>query len=103
MLAVTVTGFKKPLRSGYVDPLYICHTLLKSQAGLTLPLAVVADVKLVWACICAVVMPVPPALVVHPDVVLSQKLLVTVPPVSFCPNRPPTVEVVAEVVTVPVE
>src|SRR5438552_11439063 len=98
-----VMGFRKPLRSGYVDPLYICHTLLKSHAGLTLPLAVVADVKSACACICAVVMPVPPALVVHPDVVLSQKLLVTVPPVSFCPNKPPTVEVVAVTVTVPLE
>src|SRR5579883_2492508 len=98
-----VRGFMKPLRSGYVDPLDICHTPLKSHAGLTLPLADVADVKLACVCMFAVVMPVPPLLVDHVDVVVSQKLLVTVPPLSFCPTRPPTVEVVALTVTLPVE
>src|SRR5581483_10900607 len=98
-----VRGFMKPLSSGSVDPLVICHTPPKSHEGFALPLADVADVKLVWVCIFAVAMPVPPLLVVHPDVVVSQKLLVTVPPVSSCPTRPPTVEVVELTVTLPVE
>ncbi len=66
------------------------HVLVKSQPGSTLPLALVAEVKLACVCICAVVMPIPPAEAVCPEVVTSQKLLVTTLPPVLLPTSPPT-------------
>ncbi len=50
-----------------------------SQFGFTLPLAEVALVKLASVCMFAVFMPRPPELVALPELVVSQKLRVTLP------------------------
>ena len=62
--------------------------LVKSQPGLMSPLALVAEVKLASVCICAVVMPVPPADVVSPEVVRFQKLLLTVAEFVVASDQP---------------
>ncbi len=67
------------------------HILLKSHAGLKLPLAAVAEMKLACCCIWTVVMPLPPAEVVRPEVVVSQKLPLIVP--TLPPTNPPIWEV----------
>ena len=76
----------KACSSGY-EPLVMYQILVKFQLGSTLPLAGVAEVKLASVCICAVVMPIPPADVARPEVVTSQKLPVMV--TKLVPTNPP--------------
>ena len=80
-------------------PSYITQVPGKPHAGLTLPLAVVAEVKLACVCISAVVMPLPPPSWVI-DVSLFQKLVVTVP-VPMSPTSAPLL--VPAPLTLPVE
>ena len=71
---------------------------VKSQPGFALPSAAVADVKFTCCCMLRVFIGKPPSDAFCPDVVVSQKLLVTVPKLK--PIRPPTL---VEPVTAPVE
>ena len=73
-------GVSKACSSGY-EPLGMYQTLVKFQP---------AEAKVASVSICVVVKPVPPADVVSPEVVTSQKLALTVPSPAVFPTSPPT-------------
>jgi hypothetical protein len=77
---ITVSGVMNARNSGAVRPLYEYQTLVKSQLGLRLPFALVAEVKFADCWMCARVMPTPPALVLLEVESVAQKLPVTTVP-----------------------